>query len=90
MVNNEAFGAFLMPPEYNQSRTHAEAQGNEPLDSFRARYRYTSADIMDTAAKFQKLHFAIANYSIKATAHEGRIPLVEEILRAERAAKNRE
>jgi hypothetical protein len=89
VVQHEDFGAFLTPPEYNQSRTHAEFQGGEPLDLLRTRYRYTSADIMDIAAKFQKLHLAIGSYSLKVICHEGRIPIVEEILRAEQAAKNR-
>jgi hypothetical protein len=89
VVQHEDFGAFLAPPEYNQSRTHAEVQGDDPLGFLRARYRYTSADILGIAAKFQKLHVAIANYSLKAMFQEGRIPIVEEILRAEQAAKNR-
>jgi hypothetical protein len=87
-VNNEPFGAFLTPPEYNQSRTHAGIQDADPLAFLRARYRYTSADITGIAAKFQKLHFAVANFSLKVLVREGqRIPLVDEILSAELAEK---
>jgi hypothetical protein len=86
-VDNEAFGAFLTPAEYNQNRTHASIQGDARLDFLRARYRYRSAEIIDIAVKFQKLHFAIVNFSLKVLIREGRIPLVEEILQAELAKK---
>jgi hypothetical protein len=42
---------------------------------------------MGFAAKFQKLHLAVANYSYRAMFHEGRLPIVDEILQAERAKK---
>jgi len=87
VVNNEDFGAFLTPPEYNQGRTHAQMQGSEPLDFLRARYRYTSADIMGIAAKFRKLHFAVRDYSFKVMFRDGRIPLVDEIIQSELAKR---
>jgi hypothetical protein len=86
-VQYEDFGAFLTPPEYNQGRTHAVSQGGEPLDFLRARYRYTSADIMGIASKFEKLHSAVVSYSFKVILREGRIPLVDEIFQAELSSR---
>ena len=55
-VDGRNVGSFLMPPEYRcEGAPPAVPDADDPFGLARARYRYTSADILSFAAKFHDL-----------------------------------
>ena len=55
-VDGRDVGSFLMPPEYRcEGAPSPLPDADDPFGFARARYRYTSADILSFAAKFRDL-----------------------------------
>jgi hypothetical protein len=55
-VDGRDVGSFLMPPEYRcEGAPSPIPDADDPFGFARARYRYTSADILSFAAKFRDL-----------------------------------
>jgi hypothetical protein len=55
-IDGRDVGSFLMPPEYRcEPASPAIPDAEDPFGFVRARYRYTSADILSFAAKFGDL-----------------------------------
>jgi hypothetical protein len=72
-------GAFLMPPEYNTGRINArftESSDDHPLWFMRAKYRFTSEDILSMASKFTELQDVIRAYTLSIIKKDEAIPLV--------------
>ncbi len=67
-VDGTNFGAFLVPPDYNSSLTHAQMQETKQPDTwdtwslFRHRYRYNSSDMNAISVKFNALRNVIGDY----------------------------
>lgn len=63
IVDNDDKGAFLFPSNYNTGRTHAwMTAGIDPFAFIKAKYRYTSAEILWYADGFGKLWQAVGQY----------------------------
>ena len=63
IVDGEDKGAFLFPSNYNTGRTHAwMTTGDDPFAFIKAKYRYTSAEILGYADGFDKLWQAVGQY----------------------------
>src|ERR1039458_755593 len=75
------YGVFLTPPDYNTGRTFARAPINKkiPLSYLTARYRFTSADIMKMANKFDQLEEVLRIFYISLVKVDGVIPLVRDL-----------
>jgi hypothetical protein len=65
-VDGRDVGSFLMPPEYRrESAPPPLPDAEDPFGFARARYRYTSADILSFAAKFSDLRDVIRDCTSK-------------------------
>jgi hypothetical protein len=65
-VDGRDVGSFLMPPEYRcEPAPPPVPDAEDPLGFVRARYRYTSADILSFAAKFGDLRDVISGLQLE-------------------------
>ena len=63
--DNERFGHFLVPADYNSMKTSAfltDATQEDRFAVLRMNYRYTSADIADFSNRFGELNKAVVEY----------------------------
>lgn len=80
------YGCFLLPVDYNNSRTNAFANRSVtdpdfPFNFMRGHYRYTSEDILSFAEKFSALRLAIHRFCGQVRKIDGEIALVGDGLR---------
>ena len=72
-VDGRDVGSFLMPPEYRcEGAPSPLPDADDPFGFARARYRYTSADILSFAAKFRDLEGVISDCRRKIFRASGR------------------
>jgi hypothetical protein len=66
-------GGFLMPPEYNTGRTYLSMNrdSGEPLDIYRAKYRFIAADVLSFASKFWELREETIRYFLSIIPNDG-------------------
>jgi len=70
-------GAYLVAASYATGRHqpfHRDIDPNDKLIFIRSNYRYTSADIIEFAGKFNALQLKIYDYIQKISLHESKIP----------------
>jgi hypothetical protein len=76
------YGYFHMPPRYNTGRSYAfKREEDGPLAYLRAKYRYTTSDIVLFGRKFIELRDTIHAYLISVIRKEdGTVPLIDALV----------